>query len=302
MHWHLPTEKSPWKDHLKKLNDISHLAYERTKATIRQSLGKEIPVILHKGDDLVLMNQNQRKIVSYVPEEYHILKNIAHLALGIHNICGLEEMDDLADIYRETLQMLSRAFRSSTLPEDLQKYRPVVLGAEQLFLNPTAEKVNSYFRAILPLVKEAINDASQVRIYALHNAVKNWRVELSEQEWGHTAIIIMGPHMPRKGELSMQYANCIMGKQERGSPKEGCPYARAKGHKEDPMHREQICIYAEGLEDEDKALDLLITHIVDERVGSHILEDPKAMHQDILADATSLLCMKNGAKWRLDMT
>jgi hypothetical protein len=73
----------------------------------------------------------------------------------------------------------------------------------------------------------------------------------------------MGPQLPRKDNLAVQYFARLL-----GEPGEG-----------------RRIVYAESLFDEPEALDLLATHLVDTQVGLDFFDDPMRMHRDLLGDA-----------------
>lgn len=126
-----------------------------------------------------------------------------------------------------------------------------------------------------------INEAARIRLAALHKEVQKIQSTLHLEEWNKLCVIVMGPPMPREGELSMQYFEKIL-KTTVGAKK--CPYARAltsTAH----LYGTQRLIYAESIYEEDKALDLITTHICDEEVGRALLNDESAMRADVLKEA-----------------
>ena len=76
-------------------------------------------------------------------------------------------------------------------------------------------------------------------------------------------MVMIGPHMPRDQECSLQFFERLFREPEEG----------------------RRVIYAEALWNEKDALDLLATHVVDEAAGDAFFGDPMRMHRDLLADA-----------------
>ncbi len=97
----------------------------------------------------------------------------------------------------------------------------------------------------------------------------------------------MGPPMPREGELSMQYYAKVLNPAPKTSK---CPFTRALTTTAHLLGKQRL-IYAESIYEEDKAIDLITTHICDEEVGKDLLNDQNAMRADLL---------KNAAKKYLD--
>jgi hypothetical protein len=73
----------------------------------------------------------------------------------------------------------------------------------------------------------------------------------------------MGAHMPRDEEITMQYFERLL---------------------DEPIEGRRI-IFAEGLWEEPRALDLLGTHLVDGSTGAAFFGELMRMHRDLLSDA-----------------
>lgn len=134
---------------------------------------------------------------------------------------------------------------------------------------------------------DLIDEAAQIRLAALHEEVQKIQSTINLEEWNKLCVVVMGPPMPREGELSMQYFEKIL-KITAGAKK--CPYARAltsTAH----LYGTQRLIYAESIYEEEKALDLITTHICDEEVGRALLNDESAMRADVLKDSAKK-CLK----------
>ena len=84
------------------------------------------------------------------------------------------------------------------------------------------------------------------------------------QDWNDLTVLVIGPQLPRKDNLAVQYFARLL-----GQPGEG-----------------KRLIYAEGLGDEPRALDLLATHLVDTQIGIDFFNDPNRMARDLRSDGT----------------
>jgi hypothetical protein len=73
-------------------------------------------------------------------------------------------------------------------------------------------------------------------------------------------VIVMGGQLPRRENLAVQYFARLLGETGEG----------------------KRVLYAEGVSDESRALDLLATHIIDSRIGERMFGTGEAMRQDIL--------------------
>jgi hypothetical protein len=126
-----------------------------------------------------------------------------------------------------------------------------------------------------------IDETARLRIAALNREVPKIQNSVDPMDWKRVCVAVMGPPMPREGELSMQYFEKIL---NTTTSKKKCPYQRAltsTAH----LYGGQRLIYAESIYEEDKALDLITTHICDEEIGKNLLNDASAMRADLLKNA-----------------
>lgn len=142
-------------------------------------------------------------------------------------------------------------------------------------------------RALEKPLHALIDEAAHIRLAALHEEVQQIQSTIDLEDWKKVCVVVMGPPMPREGELSMQYFEKIL--KTTVSAKK-CPYTRAltgTSH----LYGKQRLIYAESIYEEDKALDLVTTHICDEEIGRVLLNDESVMRADVLKDAAKS-CLK----------
>ena len=114
-----------------------------------------------------------------------------------------------------------------------------------------------------PLLLANVEDATALEMRALYATTADWKKQLTPAEWKALHVVMIGPHMPRDGECSIQFFERLLG---------------------EPVEGKRI-IYAEALWAEKDALNLLGTHFVDEAAGEAFFGDPMRMHRDLLADA-----------------
>ncbi len=256
---------------LREINALFLDSYALRKKEIRQSLGKSLPVILMHGDQLIFLHEGTRRAIKVIPEEYHQLKSIAHIS------CLL---DTLQDLRRRNQQDLAKELQTNALhllekildSPDLQKHRPLLLRYQQLLQAETNQDLGSLREDL----KNLLDQAAKCRLSSLHKHVEDLRKELPQETWIRIAVVIMGPPMPRKGDLSMQYFQSALKSDQ-------CP------HRKNPIKEifsEQRLIYAESITEENQALELVVTQKCDEQLGDAVLGDKMAMHADFLMDAT----------------
>ena len=96
-----------------------------------------------------------------------------------------------------------------------------------------------------------MDEAARVELDALHSQVSEWRRQMTPDEWKALHVVVMGAHMPRDSEITMQYFQRLL---------------------DEPIEGRRI-IFAEGLWEEPRALDLLGTHLVDGNAALRSLEN-----------------------------
>ena len=127
-------------------------------------------------------------------------------------------------------------------------------------------KLASFTRQVAPLLLANVTDATAAEMRELYSTAAAWRKQLTPAEWNALYVVMIGPHMPRDQECSIQFFQRLFREPEEG----------------------KRIIYAEALWKESDALDLLATHEVDEAAGAAFFGDPMRMHRDLLADAAKV--------------
>lgn len=271
------------KGDLFKLNNLFLSTYNSKKQATKQTLGNLIPIIFIKGDDLVVRYNGNAKTISYVPEEYHVLKSIAHISCLIDNIfsskANQENSAGIEDQCLETLKDLEEIFHQNS-DHSLAKHAAIIPKYKDLLTTTDKLSQQDKMRALEPNLQALISDAAKCRLEALHERVTSIRNELGSEVWERVIVVNMGPQMPRKGELATQYFSAILKKEENQ-----CPYSNGLDSLTKEFFPHQRLIYAESIFDEDKALDLVTTHICDEKLGKHVLGSKDVMHSDVLDNA-----------------
>jgi hypothetical protein len=114
-----------------------------------------------------------------------------------------------------------------------------------------------------PLVMANAAAAARAALDSIDHQVGEWKKQLKPEEWYRVTVLVIGRQLPRKDNLAVQYFGQLLG--ERGDGKR--------------------IIYAEGLGDEPRALDLLATHLVDTQIAIDFFNDRERMNRDLLSDA-----------------
>jgi hypothetical protein len=261
-------------DPLLRLNNASRLFYTLAK---EQALAKNGPVLIVVGDDLVLRNGEKRMQAKVIPEIYHTLKTFDHVPLAIdvtlaahagETPFGEDLLNELRD-YRSLFPAAGERIDRAGLDAEQRERQKTILAECARFVDSVLDKRQclpdervAFTRRMTPLLMANASAAARAALVSLHRQVCEWKGQLTPQEWSRLTVIVIGRQLPRKDNLAIQYFARLL-----GQPGEG-----------------KRIIYAEGLGDEPRALDLLSTHLVDTRVGIDFFNDPNRMARDLLSD------------------
>jgi hypothetical protein len=259
------------------LDTLNNEFREQYQQALAATLGQAGPVILEEGDNLILVHKGERTSVLVKPVEYHELKAVAHIPLALFVMLSFPQETSLS---RDSLQRL-RQYRElmekaqATLPgrhftpEQLLRQQEIFRAAFELLDGVLAKgqvsppTIESFTRQVGPLLLANVADATAVEMRELYATAAAWQKQLTPAEWNALHVVMIGPHMPRERECSIQFFERLFREPEEG----------------------KRIIYAEALWNEKDALNLLATHVVDEAAGAAFFGDPMRMHRDLLAEA-----------------
>jgi hypothetical protein len=234
-------------------------------------------VIIVSGDDLILRKDGKRAVATVIPPEYHALKCVAHstlalfghLAHGPGKPLGEERVQALRE-YRALLAAAGPAAEACGLdPEALARQKRIVargltfIDAVLRDGQVSADDLAKYCRASRQDVLANAAAAARAQLVATHRQVMAWKQDMTAQEWGALTVIVQGMQTPRAENAAVQY------------------FARLFGETSGEGRR---VVYAEGLGDEEKALNLLGTLRLDGKLSVAVFGDPFRMYRDLLAD------------------
>jgi hypothetical protein len=262
-------------DPLLDLNNASRMFYTLAK---QQTLVKSGPVMIMVGDDLVLKRGEKRTQVRVVPELFHTLKTFDHIALALdvalsahagENPLGQDFLSELRD-YRGLFPAAGERIDKVELDAEQRARQKSILAECARFLDSVLDKRQctpqeriALARRLNPLLMANVSAAARAVLDSLHRQVCDWKRQLTPAEWDALTVIVLGRQLPRKDNMVVQYFARLLGQAGEGTR----------------------IIYAEGLGDEPRALDLLATRLVDTQVGVDFFNDSNRMARDLLSDA-----------------
>lgn len=255
------------------LNKAARAAYALGKA---ENLARTGPVILVEND-LIFIRDGERTVVPYLPPLYTTLKNVSHIALGtivlLQAYAGRPETAErwrgsLTDL-RDKVRTARPLFAQSGLEGAALSRNEAHADAMLAFIDGVLERgvvsaaeVETVARAAAPVLLANGSDAARIQLDAMHEKVQAWRAGLKPGEWETTRVMVLGPRMPREGNLQFEYFVYAMGR--------------------DAIDRRLI--YAETIFDPQGQYGLLGTVVTDRRLAAAMFGDEMRMDRDFMAD------------------
>jgi hypothetical protein len=265
---------SPVPEELEALNRATRKLYAGGRAL---ELATIPAVIIVSGDDLILRKNGTRVVARVIPAEYHALKCVAHSVLGIFGHLAHEPGKPLSEDrvqalkeYREVLAAAGSAAQKCGFDPDTLARQKRIIARGLEFIDAvlrdgqvSADDLTTYCRAARQDVLANAAAAARAQLVGTHRQVMAWKKDMTAEEWGLLTVIVQGMQTPRAENAAVQY------------------FARLFGETSGEGRR---VVYAEGLGDEEKTLNLLGTLRLDGKLSVAVFGDRFRMYRDLLAD------------------
>eukprot|EP00045_Choanoeca_perplexa_P004456 m.38228 g.38228 ORF g.38228 m.38228 type:complete len:358 (+) comp12584_c0_seq2:192-1265(+) len=277
-------------DALVTINETFHKTYAAAGDSLRPT-----PLILLENDYILLWRTpNQREVYATItPRLYHDLKMTCHVPLVV--IIMLEAIlvgtDNPAPSQAITLSVLDcdklnayleqlEALRSQQWDERFPTLSEADVRLQHHLVNTTYNYVQqtatagsttradllAFAAKIQPALRRNVTLAAAAQVDGLHAAIDRLQAELTETEWNRLTIGLTAPTMARTRSLATLY------------------FAKRFGM--DLQHNPKFFVMEE-IDQEDHALRLISTHILDSHLSSALYEDPYYLWKDIMGDGAS---------------
>ncbi|MEP9375272.1 hypothetical protein ABLE91_01065 [Aquabacter sp. CN5-332] len=273
-------------EQLQAFNTAALAAYAAGKS---QMLAKRGPAIL-VGEDITLLADGKETRVDYIPATYTNQKTVAHLALGAVVVLEAFADDPAANAatwkpHLEKLLAQAQALKPivGTLgfDDDALARANFVLDKGSAFISSTLAAgtytradLQAFARDLTPILLGSATSVAKAQIDGLHRVVEEWRAQMSPEEWAKVRVVVLGPHMPRDGNILVNYFRFAFGKDE----------------------AEKRVTYAENVFDKAGGLNLLGTILTDRRMAKLVFDDEMRMDRDLLSDAAQAYLLEKFGK------
>ena len=263
---------------LKELNASVRRAYAQSRSDL---LSRSEPIIIVRGAQLLLLHQGERIEGAPTPPEYDALKTVSHVAMGIFVLlqpfgegpiaaAQLERLQQLQDLVRAAEEVVFESLIADPLVAGEQK--PALRACASFLENLLAAKqweateLADFLNKIKPQLLTNIAAAARTQIDSLHRQVVAWRGTLTAEEWDRLHVIVLGAAAPRQKNVAIQYFSRLLG--TRGESLE--------------------LLYAESIFSDQRALELLGTHLLDIEISKGFFDTPWRMHNDAMGNAAAV--------------
>jgi hypothetical protein len=267
-----PAPSNPAEQAADDLNRDLLRVYRKAKAV---RLAQTSPAIVIAFGEAVLLRGGSEQRVDFTPGGYDRFKDMSHTVLGFYGAAALALADpksDWVDAFRTLRgrasavlpQLAALSFAGDRLERQTRLLRAAIDFADRMLAAGavTQEALTAYARQQAPLVLANATEAAAAQLDGLNALVQTWRAEMGEAEWQRLYVVVLGPRMPRAGNLQFQYfVNAL-----------GVPAV------------DQRLFYAEGILDVKGGLDLLATIVTDRELSATVFADRLRMDRDLLAD------------------
>ena len=261
-------------DPLVTLNNAFRGEYSRAKT---EAVSKVGPLIIVEGSHMVLVRNGKRTEAQIQPPIYQSLKAVAHIPFAVFLMFDQSDFGQLTEErvaelrnYRKLIVNAQSSLGDRGFSDSQLQRQKKIIDDSLAFLDAAIENrqvqktaLDEFARQMTPVLLENVDEAARAELDALHSHVTEWRHQMTPDEWKALHVVVMGAHMPRDEEITMQYFERLL---------------------DEPVEGRRI-IFAEGLWEEPRALDLLGTHLVDGSTGTAFFGEFMRMHRDLLSDA-----------------
>jgi hypothetical protein len=276
--WSRPRTSTPPRAQVSTPLDAINDEFHDTYGESRHEARREVPVFVILGDELILFHHDERKVWSFAPRGFHVIKSISHAPLAIFATFerrGDAQPDEAqrARLKTQREQLASALLQlegdSAGLAARTRDDLRTVLETSAAFLDSapgsvSRDELRGFARGLGPLLLRLIDDATQLQLDALDAHVQDALHALSQQDRKALQVVVAGDHQARERALAMQYFRRRL---------------------REPSGIEQRVTYAEGVSDEQSALALVGTRRLDHAIGRAFFQDAYRLQRDLLGDA-----------------
>src|SRR5262245_297187 len=203
-------------DPLVTLNNAFRGEYSRAKTEALSKLG---PLIIVEGTKVVLVRNGKRAEAEIQPPIYQALKAVAHIPFAVFLMFDQSDFGQLTEervaelhAYRKLIVNAQSSLGARGFSDSQFQRQQKIIGDSLAFLDAAIENrqvqkmaLDDFARQMTPVLLANVDEAARVELDALHSHVSEWRHQMTPDEWKALHVVVMGAHMPRDSEITVQY-------------------------------------------------------------------------------------------------
>jgi hypothetical protein len=237
------------------INVAFHEAYDAA----RGGEDDEPPIFLVLADELVVLRGGARQSVVYSPPAFHLIKAVVHAPVALFsavlNGAAPGDLCDRLEAARGQLHLVGQPPMRARLDAILDA--TATLAREP---DVSRERLDRFARELGPLLLASTDDAVVLQLEALDDHVARLVSELDDRDRARFEVVVAGAHQARARSLGMQYFGRLVN---------------------DPSR----VTYAENVDDEAAALQLVRTRRLDQVIATAFFAEPERLERDVLGDS-----------------
>src|SRR5262249_47991068 len=172
-----------------------------------------------EGTHVVLVRNGKRTEALIQPPIYQALKAVAHIPFAVFLMFDQSDFGQLTDErvaelrdYRKLIVDAQSSLSDRGFSDWQLQRQQKIINDSLAFLDAAIENrevqktaLDDFARRMTPVLLKNVDEAARVELDALHSHVTEWRNQMTPDEWKALHVVVMGAHMPRDSEITMQY-------------------------------------------------------------------------------------------------
>jgi hypothetical protein len=269
------------------LGEVDRSFLDSYDARRKSVLATTSPYIVVSGSSLILHIGADRKSERVISDEYHALKDIAHIPFAIYLLLSpVDQKIITLDSQKEKLTILAGRIQAAKPEVNSKWFSPEQLAREQDILQASSaliadtlsagtvshDSLLGFARAMGPKMARNAWDAGCAQIRSTHQQMMKWKADLSEDGWNKLVVVNRARHQARYRNVATQYFHWLFGDT---GPEWSYPGESMR------------VIYAESLGPQEDASDELATVIIDADASAAFFGNPWRLSEDILSEGAT---------------
>ena len=262
-------------DELAKLNEQFISTYNRARDHLISHLD---PLIICNADNVVIIHRGKRFEEQVTPKLYHDLKSISHIPFKIYLTLLLDNehlSDEIHNELEQYLRELHSQRKSLEFPAEILQTQYEIIDLSIEYLQEILKtklidrnRLKTFCQQAHNLFSKNIDLAAKLALNMLDFKIRPWyQTQFNQTERDRLKVVITGPQTARHGYLVKSYFYALLHESHEGNH----------------------IIFAENIDTEQKALEVLGVWLLDAQAGQSFFNgDGERLHRDLLSDAANL--------------